>query len=387
MSALAYLFRFLLLSFILICTLPKLAYSESISDVESNLTKQKTEIKKLKKQLASLNVKQDTANKALKETSKKVSKARKNLRTTQNKLQTTQNNLSLLREQNRKIKLKLNQSKRQIQQLLIAVYKNQNNNHLKLLLSNDNPQALSRLLKYHQYFQKNQIEQIQTHLDTLKEFKLNEKKLTDKLVNLQSLKKRQQEEQTQLDKSKQTQRSQLSKLRKSYKKAASRLKKREQDQKRLNTLLADMKKALEDINDIAGTRPFKSDKGKMPWPTKGRIKQSFGSSLAGGKLKSNGIVIASPTGRPVTAIHNGRVVFSDWLTGYGLLTIIDHGGGYMSLYGQAESVLLEPGEWVNRGDTIAYTGNTGDLDIEGIYFEIRKNGIPTNPKRWCTGRP
>lgn len=377
---------FFIFSFCLFLTAAT-TFAEDIADVEKNLSKQKSEIAQIKKKLSQLKVEQNKQNKELQATSRKVSAARKQLQKTKLSLSSTQNKLTQLREQNRQITLELNKSKKDIQQLLIAVYKNQDNNQLKLLLSEESPQRLARLLKYHQYLQQEQLSKIQAHLKTLEMFKQNEKSLTAELVKLQTLKKAQQQEQQELSEAKQSQQQQLAKLRRSVSTEAKRLKKKEQDQKRLNKLLSDMKKALEDINALGGSRPFKADKGKMPWPTKGRIKRSFGSALAGGKLKSNGVLIGAPSGRPVQAIHSGRVVFSDWFSGFGLLIIIDHGSGYMSLYGQAESVVREPGEWINRGDVIAYTGNTSDTNIEGIYFEIRKQGTPINPKRWCTGRP
>ncbi|MFC3152334.1 murein hydrolase activator EnvC family protein [Litoribrevibacter euphylliae] len=361
--------------------------AENISDVEKNLSQQKSDIAKLKKKLSKLKVEQNKQNKALQATSRKVSNARKQLQKTQKSLSSTQNKLSQLREQNREITRELNKSKQDIQTLLIAVYKNQDNNQLKLLLSEESPQKLSRLLKYHQYLQQEQLDKIQVHLKTLEKFKQNEQALTAELVNLQSLKKAQQQEQDDLSNAKKLQQQQLAELKRSVTTESKRLEKKQKDQQRLNKLLSDMKKALEDINALGGSRPFKSDKGKMPWPVKGRIMRSFGSALAGGKLKSNGILIGAPSGRAVKAIHSGRIVFADWFSGFGLLTIIDHGDGYMSLYGQAESVVREPGEWINRGDVIAYAGNTSDTDIEGIYFEIRKQGTPINPKRWCTGRP
>ncbi len=362
------------------------AHAESVSQVTQDITKQKKEIERLRRKVRELTKQQNKQNKALQTTSRKVSSARKKIQKTKRSLSSTQTKLTTLKEKNRTIKQTLNKSKKDIQQLLISVYKNKDNNQLKLLLSQDSPQTVSRLLRYHQYLQAEQLAKIEKHLKTLEEFKENEQQLTSELVALQELKKKQQLEQTQLDQSKKEQQRQLTQLKKSVSTESGRLKKKEQDQKRLNKLLSDMKKALEDINALAGSRPFKADKGKMPWPIKGKIRQSFGSALSGGKLKSNGVLIAARSGTPVKAIHNGRIVFSDWFSGFGLLTIIDHGNGYMSLYGQAESVVKEPGEWINIGDTIAYAGNTSDTDIEGIYFEIRHKGTPINPKRWCTGR-
>ncbi|MDC3332982.1 peptidoglycan DD-metalloendopeptidase family protein, partial [bacterium] len=121
----------------------------------------------------------------------------------------------------------------------------------------------------------------------------------------------------------------------------------------------------------------------MPWPTAGKLANSFGSKRNGTTLRWQGVNINARQGSDVKAIHYGRVVFADWFRGSGLLVIIDHGDGYMSLYGHNQSLLKSPGEWVIPGESIATVGNSGGQKSAGLYFEIRKNGKPTDPKRWC----
>ena len=99
-----------------------------------------------------------------------------------------------------------------------------------------------------------------------------------------------------------------------------------------------------------------------------------------------GIVLEAPAGRNVRAVAHGRVVFADWLRGFGLMIILDHGGGYMSLYGHNESLLREPGEWVNPGDPLATVGDSGTHARAGLYFEIRRDGRPQDPARWCSAK-
>jgi septal ring factor EnvC (AmiA/AmiB activator) len=129
-------------------------------------------------------------------------------------------------------------------------------------------------------------------------------------------------------------------------------------------------------------RPFRALKGRMPWPAKGSLAGRFGMEKRGGLLW-DGVLISAPEGREVKAVHHGRVAFADWLRGFGLLLIIDHGDGYMSLYGHNQSLFKEAGDWVEQGEPVALVGNSGGRLDTGVYFGIRYQGRPVNPKHWC----
>jgi septal ring factor EnvC (AmiA/AmiB activator) len=361
-------------------------HAQDIASVQKDISKQTSEIKAIRKKLLSLNKTAQKQSQALSKTSKAIGNSRKALTQTQKKLDSLERKLTDIRSQQQTLKANIRVQRHEIQQLLIAVYKNQDNNQLKMLLSQDSPEHLSRMLTYHEHFQSHQLEKIRSFQNLISEQKTLEIQLTENLVAVQETKTQQQAQQNKLLVQKQDQQKQIKQLKHSISSETSQLKKKQADQKRLNALLTEMRKALEDINKLGEATPFKKSKGKMPWPVKGRIVRSFGSAIAGGKMTSDGVLIKANAGKAVKAIHSGRVVFADWFAGFGLLTIVDHGDGYMSLYGQAESVVAEPGEWINRGDTIAFTGNTSDTGINGIYFELRHQGKPLNPKRWCTAR-
>jgi septal ring factor EnvC (AmiA/AmiB activator) len=126
---------------------------------------------------------------------------------------------------------------------------------------------------------------------------------------------------------------------------------------------------------------LKKLKRKLSWPIKGKISHSFGSRKQG-YLKWKGILLAAPVGKQVKAIHNGTVLFSDWLKGYGLVTVLDHGAGYMSLYGHNQALLKSVGDRVETGEPIALVGQSGGQSQSGLYFEIRRDGQAVNPKAW-----
>ena len=136
------------------------------------------------------------------------------------------------------------------------------------------------------------------------------------------------------------------------------------------------------LTAVPGERPFASLRGRLPWPVKGRIAVAFGAPRAGG-IRWDGVLIRAPLGREVWAVHHGRVVFADWLRGFGLLLILDHGEGYMSLYGFNQGLLKETGEWVAAGEPVALVGASGGRQAAGLYFGIRHDGRPLDPRRWC----
>ena len=153
----------------------------------------------------------------------------------------------------------------------------------------------------------------------------------------------------------------------------------------MESLLQAIEEAVVNLQVPENYQAFKSAKGKMPWPVSGKPSNRFGKSRNEGKMRWQGITIPAKEGTTVKAIHHGRVVYSDWLRGSGLLLIIDHGDGYMSLYAHNQSLLREVGEWVSAGTPISTVGDSGGLDRAALYFEIRHQGKPTNPASWCRG--
>jgi len=128
-------------------------------------------------------------------------------------------------------------------------------------------------------------------------------------------------------------------------------------------------------------------KGRLTWPIAGSLLHDFGQPRAAGGLKWHGVVLAAPRGREIRVVYHGRVIFADWLAGMGLLVIVDHGGGYMSLYGYNETTLKIAGDWVAPGDVIATVGDSGGQASSGLYFEIRKGTKPLNPRSWVSKQP
>jgi septal ring factor EnvC (AmiA/AmiB activator) len=149
----------------------------------------------------------------------------------------------------------------------------------------------------------------------------------------------------------------------------------------LTELVASLAKVLPKMPDL-NAPPFAGKTSSLAWPADGPVLKNFGQSRAGGRLKWNGVLLGAPAGSEVRAVYNGRVIFADWLDGMGLLTIIEHGQGYLSLYGHNQDLLTQVGDLVGPGEVIGHVGDSGGQAAAGLYFEIRKNGEPVNPRNW-----
>lgn len=158
------------------------------------------------------------------------------------------------------------------------------------------------------------------------------------------------------------------------------------DETGLVALLARLTNAIADVPQLLDdAQPLSTLKGKLPWPVRGKLLSAFGAVGPSGET-SDGVLIAAKTGIDVAAVAHGRVAYADWLKGYGLVVILDHGAGFMSLYAHNEALLKDVGDWVTRGDAVAKAGASGGRSEPGVWFELRRGGQPQNPTLWLSKR-
>jgi septal ring factor EnvC (AmiA/AmiB activator) len=251
----------------------------------------------------------------------------------------------------------------------------------KLLLSQESPATLGRMLVYYDYFNRARTARIAAasrELAVLHGLAAESAHLGQELEDL--LEKQAHEVEAQ-ERARAERRTALERIEVSMADAGGQMESLRLEEKRLSELVLELAALLEDLPRGA-EEPFVSQKGKLPWPVDGKVAQSYGQARDGGPLRWNGVLLSAPTGTAVQAVYHGRVAFADWLPGLGLLVIVDHGGGYMSLYGHNEAILKESGEWVSPGDEIAQVGDSGGQAKPGLYFEIRHNGAPRDPQQW-----
>jgi len=253
----------------------------------------------------------------------------------------------------------------------------------KLVLSQESPASLGRMLVYYDYLNRARsarIAAVAADLTRLAALNADTERAEAELKDLEAA---QAVQVAPLAKSRDARQAVVTRLDSSIKDDSAAVAKLKGEEKRLSDLVEQLRKLMAGL-PVEGDQPFATLKGKLAWPVQGRLAGDFGQPRAGSVVKWNGVLLEAAGGTPVRAVYHGRVAFADWLPGLGLLLIIDHGGGYMSLYGHNEALLKESGDWVQPGETIAQVGDTGGAPKPALYFEIRFKGEPVNPHTWIT---
>lgn len=266
-----------------------------------------------------------------------------------------------------------------------ASYQSGREERLKLILNQQKPERIARLLRYQEYFQRARTDRLTDLEDELVELRRVAHEVADARADLLDRRTALARSQDQLEQAAREREATLAKLERSVDQRGDDLEQLRSDQQRLEKLLAEMERSMPEVAPAERGTPFEKLTGELPWPVPGKVLTSFNSPREGA-LRWEGVVLAADEGTPVRAIHPGRVVFADWMRGYGLLIIVDHGGGYLTLYGYNQSLLRDVGEWVAVGDTLALAGQSGGHNRNALYFEIRRRGEVVNPTRWCDRR-
>jgi septal ring factor EnvC (AmiA/AmiB activator) len=250
---------------------------------------------------------------------------------------------------------------------------------LKIILNQQNPSSISRHVVYYRYLTQSRLQLID---DIKQNLSLLAKSINASTAHQQTLKKLVLKKQNQQDHLQRT----LDLRTKIIDALGLQTKSKEQQ---MNSLTANQKNLQETIEKLKQQsititgESFDKLRGKLFWPVKGTIMLSYGKELDVGKQRSSGVMIKAQPGTPVTAISSGKIIFADWLRGFGLLVIINHGNDYMSLYGRNRVIYAKVGQSVQKGDSIAAIGNSGGYEKSSLYFEIRKHGSPIDPHIWC----
>ena len=267
-----------------------------------------------------------------------------------------------------------------------AAYMSGSQEKIRLLLNQRDPATLGRLMAYYQYLNNYRAENIEAVIEQIRVLDELRGQIAAEEARLGELASKRYAELTRLNGSQETRTALLAALKKKIENEGQEVERFAAQEKDLTRLIAELSSILSDY-PISSEAPFSEHKGKLTWPVAGTLVHDFGQPRVGGKLKWNGVVFAAPRGREVRAIYHGRIAFADWLAGMGLLVIVDHGDGYMTLYGYNETLLKNAGDWVAPGDVIATIGDSGGQSQAGLYFELRRGTLPVNPRQWITRRP
>ena len=367
----------------------------------------------------------NTLNARLGEVEKLYGKTAALLRTAQGQVELKRQNLIKIQQERERLQDEVAKQNKELAGQIKAAYAMGQKEKLKMLLNQQDPALSSRILVYYDYLNKARLTKLaeisksMQHLDQLGKQQQQETELLEKNIQQKEL------EQVAVDEARKRRAQLLTQFKDELSSNEQQIIHLKESENKLKNLVSSLHQSTNDINfeveqnkklrkpvqiqaqaqpeptkDLPGARDddykitpspaatkagisgdFSSLKGQLSWPVKGRLANKFGSARAEGTW--DGVLIDASEGTEIHAVTSGKVVFSDWLRGYGLLIIIDHGKGYMTLYAFNQSLYRKMGEWVDVGDVIASVGQSGGRSRSGLYFGIRNKGKPVDPLEWC----
>ncbi|MCF5470740.1 murein hydrolase activator EnvC family protein [Pseudomonas syringae] len=432
-----------LIALALICLLnPAFAEDERVQ-TQKQIDAARQDVTELQKVLGKLQEERAGVQKDLRTTETDMGKLEKQVEVLQKELKKTEAELQKLDSEKKKLNTARVEQQRLIAIQARAAYQSGRQEYLKLLLNQQHPEKFARTLTYYDYLSQARLAQLHNFNETLRQLAGVEKDIDLQQAQLLVQKSNLESQTEELAKVRQERQQALAKLNQDYKARDQKLQARQQDQADLAKVLKTIEETLarqareaeearqkalvaareaeekrqreaeavarnsnsnsSKADDEPAPRrpvkapgavvssagvsyggPFAEAKGKLPWPIDGRLLARFGEARGDDeRTKWDGVMISAAAGSQVHAVHGGRVVFADWLRGAGLLVILDHGNGYLTLYGHNQSLLKSAGDIVKAGEAISTVGNSGGQDTAALYFAIRQQGRPSDPAQWC----
>jgi septal ring factor EnvC (AmiA/AmiB activator) len=357
-----------------------LAAAADQKTTEADLQKVRGQIEDLQKSIrADTNARDELAGR-LREAETTVAGARRSLSELQAERADSNRRRDELRAERGRVENTLADERAALAGQIRAAYTIGRDEHLKLLLNQQDPAQLGRMFAYYGYFGRARAEKIAEIRSQLTRIVALDQALAAEAERLADLER---QARTHLDELKEARAERSAVLKQTDQQIKTRtasLNRLKREEATLEKLLADLRRVMADF-PLTSDEPFESARGRLSWPIQGSLLADFGERRSTG-LTWNGVLLAAERGMQVRAVYYGRVIYADWLPGMGLLTIVEHSGGYLSLYGHNEQLFKSVGDWVSPGDVIASAGDSGGSARPELYFEIRKGSRPQNPHQW-----
>lgn len=382
------------------------AAAQNSRDTERKLERARTELKSIASERRKLEGQRGEASRELRQADEQVGQSSRTLRATESALAQQRAALAELQRRRDALHRKLGAQREELTRLLRAAYKLGDDAPLKVLLAQDRVADANRDLAYHRYLQRDRAQRIAALTAELRELDQIERDLADKRAQLDATRETKRKELAALEKQRRERAALIAQLDVRYRDRNAKEKALGRDVKALERLLAQLRAAAaraakerEAAAARANRAPAGAGKrapvrvasaapisvGGLGWPVSGALLAGYGGTMPDSR-RSEGVLIGAPVGSPVRAVADGQVVYAEWMTGYGLLLIVDHGNGYMSLYAHNDALLKDAGDTVKRGDAVGSVGNSGGQGRPALYFELRRNGQPVNPNVWLQKR-
>ncbi len=349
------------------------AAERELEQVQQKIKQTEQSLRQQRRQLQQAEQKLQQADQALAQASLK-------LRQTTTRKQQLEQESTRLSLQQQKLQQELTAQQKLLAAQLKSAYSMGQHDYSRLLLNQQDTAKLERLLTYYQYFNQARMRQLAKINKTVQDLA----KIADKLIEQQALIQVEltnlEQQQQQLTVARASQQDSIKQLQAVLAEQGNQLSYLRQNESSLQNTINELRRLADQNKDMAG---LIAGKGKYPWPVKGQLLQRFGQNRQGG-MPARGILIKGINGANVQAIAEGRVIYADWLKGYGWVIVLDHGAGFMSLYGHNQTLLKQPGDRINAGEAIALVGASGGQVDPALYFEIRDKGEAINPLLWLT---
>jgi septal ring factor EnvC (AmiA/AmiB activator) len=384
------------------------AGAQSTSDTQRKLDRAKKELDDVAAERRRIEGQRGEAARKLRELDERVGTSTRALKQVETELQRQQAELQALQARRGALDAALGAQRRELAQLLRAAYAVGGEAPLKLMLSQDRVADGNRMLAYHGYLQRDRARRIAGLRAELAGLTELERRIANASAALAATRQQQQADVARLERDRKLRSSAVTELDQRYQDRRTRERALGRDVKGLQSVLAQLRAAARRAEAerkaaaareartgstssgrrppppvIANAQPIRV--GGLGWPLSGTLVTAYGGTLPDGR-RSQGVLIAAPAGTAVQAVANGKVVFAEWMSGYGLLCIVDHGNGTMSLYANNDGLLRDAGSDVKRGDAVASVGNSGGQGQSALYFELRRNGQPVDPRTWLQKR-
>ena len=351
------------------------------AELERELEQLRSDIAGIQERLNTRFQQRDETRTELEQAERSLAVASAQQRQTAQRIEQVQGRISKLQSDIEKTQSAAGEVSGRLTDQLKLVYKQGMPSRLQMLLNQQDPRRLRRNLAYHGHLSRQRVILIEELTILKASMEREQRALEETMDELATLSARNEEELAAVTRERERRNRALAEINAQITADSDRVNKLERDAEALVALIEELEKALDDISMEADVPSILDLAGSLSLPVDGPVAASFGEPR-GGQLNWTGWLLRASAGTEVQSIAHGRVAYADWLRGYGMLMILDHGDGIMSLYGHNESLLRSVGNWVRPGDVIATVGQAGGVGDEGLYFEIRRDGEPVDPARW-----
>jgi septal ring factor EnvC (AmiA/AmiB activator) len=357
------------------------AAAAEADDPEAALAALRARMAEVQRSLEEEAAKRDAAQADLRRLEKDIGRAAADLSATRSELAAGRERRRVLLRQKSAREARLADERDLLARQIRAAYLGGRQERLRLALNQQDPARLGRMLAYYRYLSAARAEQIDAVTTELAELREIEVALVTENRRLETLGDRREATLAELEQARDKRRELVAGIENRLAASGEELARLQGEEQGLQKLIEELRQALDNLPGTS-REPFARQRGRLDWPTRGRLLHDFGQPRAGGDLEWNGVLIGTERGAEVRSVYHGRVAYADWLPGLGLLMVIEHGDGYMSLYGHNEALYRRVGDWVDPGDVIATAGDSGGRSRAALYFEIREGATPVNPHRW-----